>query len=106
MDNGEDGLHLAQHGRLPLGSARRRQEFLAPKAGKSKLIRDPCLLRLADGTFQMVWSDGDNQTIGHASSKDLLHWSEQQAIGVMTHEPRAISSWAPEWSTTRTRNST
>ena len=38
----------------------------------------------------------DNQTIGHASSKDLLHWSQQQAIGVMTHEPQAMNCWAPE----------
>ena len=97
VDNGEDGLHLARstdgYHWEALGGGK---SFLAPKAGKLKLMRDPCLLRAPDGTFQMVWSDGDNQTIGHASSKDLLHWSQQQAIGVMTHEPRAISSWAPE----------
>jgi beta-xylosidase len=60
-------------------------------------MRDPCLLRAPDGTFQLVWTNGWNdQTIGYASSKDLLHWSEQRAIAVMAHEPQAMNCWAPE----------
>lgn len=60
-------------------------------------MRDPCLLHGPDGTFQLVWTDSwDSRTIGHASSKDLLHWSEQRAIGVMEHEPQAMNCWAPE----------
>ena len=73
------------------------KSFLAPKVGKRKLMRDPCLLRAPDGAFQLVWTDSwDSRTIGHASSKDLLHWSPQQAIAVMAHEPQAMNCWAPE----------
>ncbi len=98
IDNGEDGLHLARSSNgykwETLGGGK---PFLVPKVGKAKLMRDPFLLRAPDGAFQMVWSDSwSSQTIGHASSKDLLHWSEQQAIGVMTHEPQAMNCWAPE----------
>ena len=98
VDNGEDGLHLARSADgykwQALGGDKR---FLAPKVGKRKLMRDPCLLRAPDGTFQLVWTDSwDSRTIGHASSKDLVHWSPQQAIGVMAHEPQAMNCWAPE----------
>ncbi|WP_205678845.1 glycoside hydrolase family 43 protein [Aquisphaera insulae] len=98
LGNGEDGLHLAtsQDGLTwtPLGGGK---SYLAPKVGKSRLMRDPCLLRGHDGTFQLVWTDSwDRRTIGHASSKDLVHWSDQQAIPVMKHEPKALNCWAPE----------
>ena len=98
VGNGEDGLHLAHSADgykwEALGGGK---SFLAPQVGKSKLMRDPCLLRASDGTFQLVWTDSWNsRTIGHASSNDLLHWSEQQAIGVMEHEPQAMNCWAPE----------
>ena len=89
VGNGEDGLHLARstdgYKWESLGGGK---SFLAPKVGKSKLMRDPCLLRAPDGTFQLVWTDSWNsQTIGHASSKDLLHWS--RAAGDRRHGPRA-----------------
>ena len=98
VGNGEDGLHLASsndgyHWQALNGG----KSFLVPQAGKSRLMRDPCLLRGPDGVFRLVWTNGWNdQTIGYASSKDLLHWSEQQAIGVMAHEPQAMNCWAPE----------
>jgi hypothetical protein len=96
--NGEDGLHLARSSDgyrwQALGGGK---SFLKPQVGKSKLMRDPCLHYGPDGTFQMVWTDSwDSRTIGHASSKDLLHWSKQQAIPVMEHEPKAMNCWAPE----------
>lgn len=98
VGNGEDGLHLAwSRDGYRWEALNGGKSFLTPKVGKSRLMRDPCLLRAADGTFQLVWTDSwDSRTIGHASSKDLLHWSEQQAIGVMAHEPRALNCWAPE----------
>jgi len=98
VGNGEDGLHLASStDGYKWESLCGGKSFLAPKVGKSKLMRDPCLLRAPDGTFQLLWSDSwDSRTIGHASSPDLLHWSEQQAIGVMEHEPQAMNCWAPE----------
>ncbi|MDE8698430.1 hypothetical protein PZH42_31545, partial [Bacteroides cellulosilyticus] len=38
------------------------------------------------------WTD---RIIGYASSRDLIHWSEQRAIPVMMHEPTAHNCWAP-----------
>ncbi len=98
VGNGEDGLHLARSSDGYRWQALNAgKSFLAPQVGKSRLMRDPCLLRSPDGTFHLVWTNGlNNQTIGYASSKDLLHWSEQQAIGVMGHEPQAMNCWAPE----------
>lgn len=96
--NGEDGLHLAASDdgyhwhKLNGGNS-----YLAPKVGKSKLMRDPCIVRGLDGTYHMVWTSGWNENnIGYASSKDLVHWSEQQELPVMAHEPGALNAWAPE----------
>ncbi|MCU7551199.1 glycoside hydrolase family 43 protein [Chitinophagaceae bacterium LB-8] len=70
---------------------------LKPTAGKDKLMRDPCIIRGGDGQFHMVWTVSWNERgIGYASSPDLLHWSEQQYIPVMEHEPEARNTWAPE----------
>ncbi len=71
--------------------------FLVPTVGKGRLLRDPSICRGPDGTFHLVWTTGWwDKTIGHASSKDLVHWSEQQEIPVMAHEPAAKNCWAPE----------
>jgi len=54
-------------------------------------------LRGPDGLFHLVWTAAwGGKTIGHASSRDLLQWSEQRAIPVMAHEPAALNCWAPE----------
>jgi hypothetical protein len=72
--------------------------FLKPEAGASKLMRDPSVVKGPDGTFQLVWTTGwrGDQGFGYASSKDLIHWSEQQFIPVMKHEPTTVNVWAPE----------
>jgi len=45
----------------------------------------------------MVWTvSWNDKGIGYASSKDLIHWSEQQFIPVMAKEEGARNSWAPE----------
>ncbi len=70
---------------------------LVPEVGKDKLMRDPSICQGPDGTFHLVWtSSWTDKIIGHASSKDLVNWSEQRAIPVMTHEKDARNSWAPE----------
>ena len=70
---------------------------LKPTAGEAKIMRDPCLYHGPDGLWHLVWTTGwTGRTIGYASSKDLIHWSEQQAIPVMMHEPQAQNCWAPE----------
>ncbi|MCJ7516140.1 MAG: hypothetical protein MUO89_09320 [Dehalococcoidia bacterium] len=70
--------------------------FLVPTVG-SGLMRDPCIIRGPDGLFRMVWTTGWwDQGIGYASSSDLIHWSAQQFVPVMTYEPDAENCWAPE----------
>lgn len=96
--NGEDGLHLASS---PDGyqwtALNNDQSFLKPTVSKDKLMRDPCIIRGQDGQFHMVlttsWHD---RGLGHASSPDLIHWTEQQDVPVMTAEPTAKNVWAPE----------
>lgn len=95
--NGEDGLRFlysfdAYHWTNVRGT------FLKPAVGPSKLLRDPSLLRGPDAVFQLVWTTGwhTDQGFGYASSKDLVHWSEQQFIPVMKEEPTTVNVWAPE----------
>ncbi|MFT3827243.1 MAG: glycoside hydrolase family 43 protein [Chitinophagaceae bacterium] len=97
-NNGQDGLHLAySEDGFNWTALRGDSSFLKPTAGKDKLMRDPCIIRGADGKFHMTWTVSWNeQTIGYANSSDLLHWSEQQDLPVMTHEPGARNCWAPE----------
>src|SRR5215510_5162430 len=78
--NGEDGLHLAysQDG-LKWKPLKRDGSFLKPTAGKDKLMRDPSILLGPDNTYHLVWTvSWQERGIGYASSKDLIHWSEQK----------------------------
>ena len=98
INDSKDGLHLAYSydglNWTPLNGGR---SFLTPAVGKDKLMRDPSICQSPDGTFHMVWtSSWTDRIIGYASSRDLIHWSEQQAIPVMMHEPEAHNCWAPE----------
>jgi signal transduction histidine kinase len=95
--NGEDGLHLAfslnGYRWDPLNYG---QSLLRPEVGE-KLMRDPCIVPGPDGTFHMVWTAGwSGNYIGYAFSKDLIYWSEQKAIPVMTNQPGTQNCWAPE----------
>lgn len=72
--------------------------FLPPVAGKSKIMRDPSIAKGPDGTYHMVWTTdwkGGNG-FGYASTRDFIHWSEQEFIPVMEHEPEVVNVWAPE----------
>lgn len=68
------------------------------------LMRDPWLGRGPDGVWHALWTCGWSRkdsakadlTIGHATSKDLVHWSKQVQIPVMGNEPQARNAWAPE----------
>lgn len=72
--------------------------FLEANVGAAKQIRDPSLVCGSDGTFHLVWTSGwaDPRGFGYASSKDLIHWSEQQFVPAMTNEPTTVNTWAPE----------
>ena len=94
-----DGLHLAysQDGYHWNGL---EGSFLKPEIGNSatKIMRDPSIVRAKGGVYHMVWTTdwkGGNG-FGYASSKDLIHWSKQQYIPVMKHEPEVVNVWAPE----------
>lgn len=73
------------------------KSYLLPAVGKDKLMRDPSIVQAPDKSFHMVWTTGwHDNSIGYASSKDLINWSEQKTIPVMAHEPTVRNSWAPE----------
>lgn len=97
-DNGQDGLHLAySEDGFNWKTLKNDQSFLKPMVAKDKLMRDPCIIRGADGEFHMVWTVSWNDGgIGYAHSKDLINWSEQQFVPVMKEEPTARNCWAPE----------
>jgi hypothetical protein len=96
--NGEDGLHLAwstdgyKWEKLNDGKS-----YLAPKVGRSQLMRDPCVVRGPDGTYHMVWTSGWTENdIGYASTKDFITWTPERELPVMAHEPTVRNTWAPE----------
>lgn len=97
-DNGQDGLHLAfSRDGYHWNALKNDQSFLAPQVSNDRLIRDPCIIIGADKKFHLVWTvSWKEKGIGYASSKDLIHWSEQQYIPVMEYEPEALNCWAPE----------
>jgi Glycosyl hydrolases family 43 len=72
--------------------------FLEAQVGASRQFRDPSIARGPDGVFHLVWTAGwhGDQGFGYAESKDLIHWSEQKFIPVMTNEPTTVNVWAPE----------
>jgi hypothetical protein len=72
--------------------------FLEANVGALKQFRDPSISRGPDGMFHLVWTSAwhGDQGFGCASSKDLIHWSEQKFVPVMTNEPTTVNVWAPE----------
>lgn len=98
INDSRDGLHLAySYDGLNWTALNGGKSYLTPAVGKDKLMRDPSICQAPDGTFHMVWtSSWTDRIIGYASSRDLIHWSEQRAIPVMMHEPTAHNCWAPE----------
>lgn len=72
--------------------------LLKPNVGNQKVMRDPSMVQGPDGTFHLVWTSSwrGDKGFGYASSKDLIHWSQQRFIPVMEHEPTTVNVWAPE----------
>jgi len=97
-DIGEDGLHLAfSRDGMTFRALNGGGSLLAPRVGEECLMRDWCIFPAEDGIFHMVWTTGwGERQIGYAQSPDMLDWSEQREIPVMTHEPTTLNSWAPE----------
>jgi hypothetical protein len=61
-------------------------------------MRDPSIIQGPDGVFHVVWTTEwkSGNGFGYASSKDLIHWSEEKYIHIMQHEPDVVNVWAPE----------
>ncbi|HOZ96889.1 MAG TPA: glycoside hydrolase family 43 protein [Niabella sp.] len=72
--------------------------FLKPEIGNQKVMRDPSMVQGPDGVFHLVWTSSwrGDKGFGYASSKDLIHWSSQKFIDVMSQEPTTVNVWAPE----------
>ena len=72
------------------------QTWLVPGVD-GRIMRDPSLGQAQDGVYHCVWtSSWGSRNIGHASSKDLIHWSAQEVFPVMSSVPHTAMSWAPE----------
>lgn len=83
-----DGLHYT-----PLNDG---QPWVVPQHS-GELMRDVYLTRGPDSHFQMVWTwNWRGNSLGHASSPDLMKWSEQQEIPIMADFPATNNVWAPE----------
>jgi len=71
--------------------------FLKPEVGKQHVMRDPSISRSTDGVYHLVWTSswtGDHG-FGCSSSRDLIHWTPEREINVMT-DTTAVNVWAPE----------
>ncbi|MDE3105463.1 MAG: glycoside hydrolase family 43 protein [Acidobacteriota bacterium] len=70
--------------------------WLAPEQ-PGEIMRDVYLTRGPDGLFQMVWTWAwHGNALGHATSRDLIHWSVQQYIPIMASHQDTNNVWAPE----------
>ena len=72
--------------------------LLRPQVGNQQVMRDPSMLQGPDGVFHLVWTSSwrGDKGFGYASSKDLIHWSQERLLPVMQHEPTTVNVWAPE----------
>jgi hypothetical protein len=59
-------------------------------------LRDPSIARGTDGVFHMVFTGGDDVSIGYSTSTDLVHWTPGRPLAVMKSVRGARSCWAPE----------
>jgi hypothetical protein len=63
----------------------------------SRTHRDPFLFRDRTGLYHLFTTDGwPSPSIVHATSPDLLAWSDQHLLPVMADIPGARNAWAPE----------
>ncbi|MEF8852365.1 MAG: glycoside hydrolase family 43 protein [Haloarculaceae archaeon] len=64
---------------------------------RTETLRDPFLFEDREGTFHLLSTDGwESQYVVHATSSDLVEWSDQEAFPVMTGVEGAKNAWAPE----------
>lgn len=99
--NGEAGVYLAlsQDG-LRWAPVKGNQPVIAPRFA-GMLMRDPFLVKGPRGEWHLLWTTGwtrDSKngrlTIGHARTRDIAAWGEQQMIDIPLEGAR--NAWAPE----------
>jgi hypothetical protein len=73
------------------------QPWLKPEH-PGEIMRDVYITRdQANDGFRMVWTwNWRGNSLGTASSKDLLNWSSQQEVPIMKDFPTVRQVWAPE----------
>ncbi|MHB1022924.1 MAG: glycoside hydrolase family 43 protein [Acidobacteriaceae bacterium] len=83
-----DGYHFT-----PLNDG---QPWVKPEK-PGEIMRDVFLTRGPDHQFHMVWTwNWKGQSLGYAESPDLMHWSAQKEVPIMTGIPATHNVWAPE----------
>ncbi len=94
---GSQGIYLAlSHDGLHYTPLNDGQPWVAPSK-PGELMRDVYLTRGPDNRFMMVWTwNWRGNSLGHASSPDLLQWSGQQETTIMADFPETNNVWAPE----------
>ena len=94
---GSQGMYLAlSRDGLHYTALNDGQPWLAP-THSGEIMRDVFLTRGPDNHFEAVWTwNWRGQTLGHASSPDLMTWSAQDEIPVMGEFPATNNVWAPE----------
>lgn len=96
--NGEDGVYFAISDNGYKWELLNSGKPFVLKDKPGELMRDPQLSRGPNGEFHMVWTWSWNvpAVIGHASSPDLITWSEHKMVNVMAKQPGTRNVWAPE----------
>lgn len=97
IGNGEDGLHFARSDDgntwRPVAAGR---SWLAPTIA-TRLMRDPSIAQGPDGVYHLVWTTGWwDHGFGVAHSRDLVTWSAQTNVPVLTDVKGVRNVWAPE----------
>jgi len=89
-----DGLHYTE---LNNGQPWLAPEDPRPNYHEGEIMRDVFLTRAPDNTFRMVWTwQWKGNSLGTASSPDLLTFSEQKEVPIMKDFPTVNQVWAPE----------
>jgi len=83
----EDGAHF-----MPVLKG---EAVIEPENG---LMRDPFLFYSEpEHQFHLIWTtEWESQTIGHATSSNLVNWSKQEKLPVMAGIDGVRNCWAPE----------
>jgi hypothetical protein len=94
----DEALHLAySHDGERFATVNDGRPVLRGTVGTGRL-RDPFIGMGPDGLFHLLATDGwTSPCIVHATSADLLTWSDQELVPVMADVDGAHNAWAPEF---------